>query len=236
VSSPRGPEPSDGLLAIADRQVGPIRLPEKHSVEFVKEFNHVYRSLGLRVSSNPAYVFPPANAPAAAVGILDVAPATDPSFHTQAIPQFGKSVVVEQMIRCLEETFNGSYHAAFVVDRQKHHGLIESLQQCSSSTASMVQNGTSIACHVRQICFSMEIAARTIRSDRFTVDWSWIWKQTTVDPLQWDELLVQLREAYRFLHASLLALDVSRGDCVASALQAMTQVAYHFGIVRQKLP
>jgi hypothetical protein len=53
MSSNRAIPPCDAAVSRADRDVGPMRLPRKHSSEFIEEFNRRYNSAGLSIRPFP---------------------------------------------------------------------------------------------------------------------------------------------------------------------------------------
>ncbi|QDT11847.1 hypothetical protein [Planctomycetes bacterium K23_9] len=51
MSSNRHSVACEAYLQREDESVGPLRLPAKNTIEFIKQFNRVYRRLGLRIQT-----------------------------------------------------------------------------------------------------------------------------------------------------------------------------------------
>ena len=224
MSSPRPAHISDGLLACVGRTVGPIRLPEKLQSDFIKEFNRKYDQIGLSVGQNPGWAV---DSPMVLISSSDI------ESPQRIEPQPVREVLIGLFRGCLEEVFDFREQPKYMIDGRPRRGLFEQLSLTSSAAASVIHGGTSIANQVRHITYSMEVAARVMRGDRFVANWRGVWQISPVDSLQWDELQSHLREMHRMLRDTLAALDITRAECITAAIQAITQIAYHLAIIRQ---
>ena len=142
------------------------------------------------------------------------------------------------LARLFTELVNGAPHGgdAFILN-SGDAGLLRSLETLSADDASQsVQDGATIAAHVRHLQYGLALMNRWAREGGSPFDdatWEQAWKISRVDDSEWRSIRHDLQEeASRWLEVLKSPPAASEVE-LAGMIGSVVHLAYHLGAIRQ---
>ena len=139
------------------------------------------------------------------------------------------------VFQLLKETFEGppsDQPSAFL---NKGTGLFQTLDEITAEAASAQTRpgGSTIAAHTEHLRFYVMAHYELLRGSTEEIDWARSWRVHQVTAAEWDELLRELRRAYRTVTEHLRTVNVWGDDEISVGMAIIAHTAYHLGAIRQ---
>lgn len=142
------------------------------------------------------------------------------------------------VFQLLEETFEGPPSEQPSAFLNKGTGLFQTLDEISAEAASAQTRpgGSTIAAHTEHLRFYVMVHYELLRGSTEEINWEQSWRVRQVTSAEWDELLRELRRAYRTVTEHLRTVNVWGDDEISVAMAIIAHTAYHLGAIRQMMP
>ncbi|UCF09540.1 MAG: DinB family protein [Candidatus Bipolaricaulota bacterium] len=141
----------------------------------------------------------------------------------------------KELMELLDECFENTH--GFFLDRGT--SLLDTLDVLTPDQASAAISpaGATIAGHVDHVRFYLDVLTDDTEGKAVgKIDWEASWRVREVDDVEWRELLVRLRQAYRRLVEVLQGLeDWNHENPVGAPMAILAHTAAHLGSIRQAL-
>jgi len=138
----------------------------------------------------------------------------------------------------LREEFAGAPGPwTYLIDNRPGVGMLSTIESISAEDASVPAgpSGTTIAGHVNHVRASLAVSTELIKKEASSRDRTGSWTVAQVSGPEWKKLQVELRGQYERSLQVIQSQGEWDEDGFGAALGAIAHVAYHLGVIRQRL-